>query len=311
MALLPIKFEHPWWQAIRSDLLTALAFDEPRARLDWLNKQAHARVCRNGRGLSIEFIDQAHWSGRAYEAWIDQHGQVPTRLAGKGQWHDLFNALIWLSCPLSKAQLNRAHAQALRTDAPGSLAQAGRRGPMRDKATLIDEQALIWLAIDPVLRDALQNRDWSTLFVKERDRWFGQRQTQSLFVFGHALYEKFLAPYKALTAHVLILSPAATSSELKAQSKTGCLDVRHLDAWLAARLSDWIDAQIRQQPHDRGPFAHPACGEAAQARSLQASPAATLQLYPLPVLGVPGWHQDNACPAFYDDCHVFRGPVNS
>jgi len=287
MALLPNSFEHPWWQAIRSDLLTVLALDKPEARLDWLNEQARERACLNSRGLSIEFIDQAHWSGKAYEAWIDQHGQVPTRLSGKGQWHDLFNALIWLRCPLSKAQLNRAHVKASRIDAEGSATQSGRRGPMRDKATLIDEQALIWLDHDPVLREALQRRDWSKLFLEERDRWSALQHTRGLFVFGHALYEKFLAPYKALTAHVLILSPTTASSAVKAQGKTarldaqtGCdLSMHELDAVLAQRLSDWTDAQ-------------------------------TLRLYPLPVLGVPGWHQDNACPAFYDDRHVFRRPAN-
>ncbi|NDG04582.1 MAG: hypothetical protein EB121_04445, partial [Alphaproteobacteria bacterium] len=64
MALLPNSFEHPWWQAIRSDLLTVLALDKPEARLDWLNEQARERACLNSRGLSIEFIDQAHWSGK-------------------------------------------------------------------------------------------------------------------------------------------------------------------------------------------------------------------------------------------------------
>ncbi|NCV70404.1 MAG: DUF3025 domain-containing protein, partial [Betaproteobacteria bacterium] len=31
-----------------------------------------------------------------------------------------------------------------------------------------------------------------------------------------------------------------------------------------------------------------------------------LVLYPLPVLGVPGWHEDNQHQAFYDDPQVFR-----
>ncbi|MFZ9801413.1 MAG: DUF3025 domain-containing protein, partial [Burkholderiaceae bacterium] len=252
------------------------------------NSQALQRSCRNGRGLDLVFIDQAQWSGKGYESWIDRYGQVPTRLEGRGQWHDLFNALIWLTWPLSKAQLNRMHALA----AP---AQAGTRGPMRDKATLIDEQALIWLDLDPVLSDALRDRDWHRLFVAERERWLRIDQAQGLFMFGHALYEKCLAPYKALTAHVLILAlPEGLSAGLAqgvsgpaqsvggqargvgglAQTPTEHVSPSLLDPWLARLLSD------------------------------------TLKLYPLPLLGVPGWHPDNQSPAFYDDRSVFRRPAN-
>lgn len=288
MALSITSIAHPWWQPIRSDLLTVLKIADAKSRLDWLNSQALQRSCRNGRGLDLVFIDQAQWSGKGYESWIDRYGQVPTRLEGRGQWHDLFNALIWLTWPLSKAQLNRMHALA----AP---AQAGTRGPMRDKATLIDEQALIWLDLDPVLSDALRDRDWHRLFVAERERWLRIDQAQGLFMFGHALYEKCLAPYKALTAHVLILAlPEGLSAGLAqgvsgpaqsvggqargvgglAQSPTEHVSPSLLDPWLARLLSD------------------------------------TLKLYPLPLLGVPGWHPDNQSPAFYDDRSVFRRPAN-
>jgi hypothetical protein len=288
MALSITSIAHPWWQPIRSDLLTVLKIADAKSRLDWLNSQALQRSCRNGRGLDLVFIDQAQWSGKGYESWIDRYGQVPTRLEGRGQWHDLFNALIWLTWPLSKAQLNRMHALA----AP---AQAGTRGPMRDKATLIDEQALIWLDLDPVLSDALRDRDWHRLFVAERERWLRIDQAQGLFMFGHALYEKCLAPYKALTAHVLILALPEGLSAGPAQGVSGPAQsvggqargvgglaqtpAEHvspslLDPWLARLLSD------------------------------------TLKLYPLPLLGVPGWHPDNQSPAFYDDRSVFRRPAN-
>jgi hypothetical protein len=277
MALSITSIAHPWWQPIRSDLLTVLKIADAKSRLDWLNSQALQRSCRNGRGLDLVFIDQAQWSGKGYESWIDRYGQVPTRLEGRGQWHDLFNALIWLTWPLSKAQLNRMHALA----AP---AQAGTRGPMRDKATLIDEQALIWLDLDPVLSDALRDRDWHRLFVAERERWLRIDQAQGLFMFGHALYEKCLAPYKALTAHVLILAlPEGQARGVGgqargvgglAQTPTEYVSPSLLDPWLARLLSD------------------------------------TLKLYPLPLLGVPGWHPDNQSPAFYDDRSVFRRPAN-
>ena len=322
MALSIASIAHPWWQPIRSDLLTVLKIADAKSRLEWLNNQALQRSCRNGRGLNVVFIDQAQWSGKGYESWIDRYGQVPTRLEGRGQWHDLFNALIWLTWPLSKAQLNRMHALA----AP---AQAGTRGPMRDKATLIDEQALIWLDLDPVLSDALCDRDWHRLFVDERERWLRIDQAQGLFMFGHALYEKCLAPYKALTAHVLILAVPSGLSVTHAQGLGGPMQAENaqsqgqgchaqaenaqsqaranhvspslLDPWLARLLSDWIDAQTMRGLDDRA--------QAVQS-SKDAYLSDTLKLYPLPLLGVPGWHPDNQSPAFYDDRSVFRRPAN-
>ena len=167
---------------------------------------------------------------------------------------------------------------------------------MRDKATLIDEQALVWLDLDPVLSDALRDRDWHRLFVAERDRWLRIDQAQGLFMFGHALYEKCLAPYKALTAHVLILSVGGL-----AQAPTEHVSPSLLDPWLARLMSLWIDAQTTQGLDDRA--------QAVQSPK-DALLSDTLKLYPLPLLGVPGWHPDNQYPAFYDDRSVFRRPAN-
>ncbi|MBU6381438.1 MAG: DUF3025 domain-containing protein [Betaproteobacteria bacterium] len=282
-------FLHPWWQPVRADLRSLLALTEPGLQLAWLNEQAQLRACRNGQGKTITFIDQAAWSGAGYEFWIDQHAQVPTRMSGHGRWHDVFNALCWLRWPLAKAQLNRMHAQS----AP---AQPGTRGPMRDKATLIDEQALIWLPSDPALCEALRAGDWKRLFWAERWRWAQAQHQKRLLVFGHALFEKCLAPYKALTAHVLILSGLERDKPLAAD---------RVDALLAERLSDAIQAGL----HHAG-LRHDGSQQAGsqQAGSQQAGlkVGSELVLYPLPVLGVPGWHEDNQHQAFYDDPQVFR-----
>ncbi|MFY7985028.1 MAG: hypothetical protein ACOVO6_01065, partial [Burkholderiaceae bacterium] len=70
MALSIASIAHPWWQPIRSDLLTVLKIADAKSRLEWLNNQALQRSCRNGRGLDVVFIDQAQWSGKGYESWI-------------------------------------------------------------------------------------------------------------------------------------------------------------------------------------------------------------------------------------------------
>lgn len=66
--------------------------------------------------------------------------------------------------------------------------------------TLFDENAAILQA--PVrLINALRQRDWDTLFVKQRDHW----KSAHLVVFGHALLEKLMRPRKAITAHVWLV----------------------------------------------------------------------------------------------------------
>lgn len=85
-------------------------------------------------------------------------------------------------------------------------------------------------------------------------------------VLGHGLHEKLLAPYKALCAHAWVVELAPGSTV----SPSG----DELDAAVAAAL---------------------------RPQTLHAT-----ALCPLPLLGVPGWCEANADPAFYDDPGVFR-----
>lgn len=124
-----------------------------------------------------------------YEQHVAATGRVPTR----DNAHDLFNGLVWLRCPDFKAALNRAHIAA-------PPAPPGRRGPLRDALTLLDESGLL-LAAPPPLVEALRARDWTALFLTHRALW---AQAQ-LRVVGHALLEKLLAPRKPLCARVLLV----------------------------------------------------------------------------------------------------------
>lgn len=150
--------------------------------------------------------------GMAYEAFIADSASVPTR----ENLHDLFNGLIWHRFPLAKRQLNRLQAAAIAAQGVGAV-----RGPLRDAITLFDENAAL-LQAPPALWDALRTRDWPRLFVGERALWAQAR----LVLFGHALLEKLVAPYKSITAHVLAVPvPPALGDELA-----------DWDAWLAAQL---------------------------------------------------------------------------
>jgi len=149
----------------------------------------------------------------AYEQFIFDTGCVPTR----DNLHDFFNGLCWLRFPQTKRRLNRLQA--------AEIASAGVRevrGPVRDALTLFDENAALLQAPKP-LWDALIERDWHRLFVTLRPLWAQAR----LVLFGHALLEKLVTPYKSITAHVLREPvPVDLGDNLAAW-----------DAWLAQALS--------------------------------------------------------------------------
>lgn len=146
----------------------------------------------------------------AYEQYIFETARCPTR---EGV-HDFFNGLAWLQMPQSKRQLNRVQAQLIAT-----AGVSGPRGPVRDAATLFDENGAVLSAPAPIWQ-ALAERDWRRLFVELRPLW----QRARLFIFGHALLEKLVQPRKNLTAHVW-RAPFAGGSTAE------------MDSWLAARLT--------------------------------------------------------------------------
>jgi hypothetical protein len=160
---------------------------------DVLNATAARLGVRNASGLPIRFVAAAAAGDAAYESHIARTGDVPTR----DNLHDLFNALMWLTLPRAKARLNALQAEAIAAHGVGA-----RRGPLRDAATLLDENGLLLVTRRADLVQALRVHDWRALFIANRAAW--QRDVRAL-VFGHALLEKLSAPYKAITAHALAL----------------------------------------------------------------------------------------------------------
>ena len=149
-------------------------------------------------------------AGMAYEQFIFDTGQVPTR----DGLHDFFNGLCWMHFPATKTKLNRLQA--------AQIAQTGIqpvRGPARDALTVFDENAAFLQAPD-ALWDALAVKDWQAVFVTLRPLW----QAAQLVLFGHALLEKLVYPRKPVTAHVYRAHAASNS-------------IADLDAWMAADLS--------------------------------------------------------------------------
>lgn len=255
-----IDWSRPWYAAVRARAQTIIAAPDWRAAL---NAQAAARGLRNQHGLPLSFVPQADLpAGTAYEAFINASGGVPTR----DNLHDFFNALVWLTFPRIKVQLNALQAAQIARDGIGKA-----RGAARDAATIFDENtALLVLRADAAgraLLAALHSHQWHDAFIEQRAS-FGRGA--EVWLFGHALMDKLMTPYKGITAHVYPVLADAAFFTLAADAKR-----------------DWIDAQVAQQ--------------------LAASGLDTGCFTPLPVLGVPGWWpgQDQA---FYADAAVFRPP---
>ena len=212
----------------------------------------------SGGGAPIRFVPPA--ASPQYEVRIFESGEVETR---PGSWHDLFNALVWLAFPKTKAVLNGHHYDEIRAR-PGERL----RGTARDVLTLFDEGGIVVAAADPELSALLREFRWKELFWRRRAEVL---RSMRFYVFGHAIYEKALEPYKGVTAKALIID--AAPSLLKAP--------------LAQRLRE-LDAR------------------AADYFSGTQALASTRNLSPLPILGIPGWEPANACEEYYDDPSQFR-----
>jgi hypothetical protein len=181
----------------------------------------HSAVKRDAN--DVKFVPQSALpEGQAYEDFIFKTAQVPTR----DGLHDFFNGLCWHRFPLAKRRLNQL--QAAEIEAQGISAT---RGPVRDALTLFDENVVLMHAPDEVWA-ALQARDWLKLFVDLRDQW----QHVHLVLFGHALLEKLVTPYKSITGHVY-----------RVDSHINPHDEAALDTWL---VQDLQPAKLATKPYE-------------------------------------------------------------
>ncbi len=168
----------------------------------------------------VRFVSPSH-DGLGYEARISAHGEVATR---EGNWHDLFNALVWAMFPQAKRALNRRHAAGL-IPGEGESVRAGTRGARRDAATVLDESGIIVACANEELAVLLRGFRWRELFVGQRAAVLRDLRCM---LFGHALAEKALAPYVGMTGHAVILTvPAAVLA-----APPAVVD-EYLAAWLA------------------------------------------------------------------------------
>lgn len=153
----------------------------------------------NARGLPVRFVAQGSRSGEFREGFEQRAflaGEVQVRAL---DWHDLFNALVWMTFPTTKAVINARHYEALAAE------PAGNRPPVRDALTLFDEDGVVALSSDAGLLDLVRGFQWKELFWTRRQE---VRRKMRFFLFGHALYHKALDPFVGMTGKAVLLHVA-------------------------------------------------------------------------------------------------------
>jgi hypothetical protein len=188
-----LKLQHPAFDPYRT-LIESLALEQGFPAVAALSAAAERLGIVNAQGKPLRFVvPDSRLSARDYETGILLSGCVPTRADNV---HDLMNALVWLRFPRFKATLNERHVAAIAAE-PGT--QRGRR---RDALTVLDESG-IWVAsLAADLCSDLSRREWEQLFWTRRDE---VESRMRFVVVGHALLEKILAPYPAMTGKCLLL----------------------------------------------------------------------------------------------------------
>ena len=201
---------------------------------------------------------------RYYEEIIASDNCVPTR---ENSWHDLFNALIWIQFPHTKALLNKLHMQDI------ALYGAHPRTERRNRITHFDECGVV-LALEEgdanksnMLLNALAQHQWKNCFITHRPAW-GSHITP--FIFGHANLEMMLSPFIGLTGKWLAVSVPKGFSDMNQWQQR-----QEVDKSLVKRITE-LDA-FNQSP----------------------------LLKPIPLLGVPGWYEEQD-ENFYNNSEYFR-----
>ena len=167
-----------------------------------------------------------------YEPRIFLKGELQTRLEN---WHDYFNALVWLRFPQIKSILNKLHYhQSIQREA------GTNRSTLENRITQFDECGAIILSDNDNYLDMIRNHQWHELFVNN-SKAFGRHIR--CVVFGHAIFEKALTPYIGMTCHCILVN----NKELLEYSNN---DMCAIDQHIA---NHW-ESEIQQEPEKLAPY---------------------------------------------------------
>ncbi|WP_114238372.1 DUF3025 domain-containing protein [Dyella sp. C9] len=201
------------------------------------------------------FVVQTHEllaDGLHYEQRIAAQARIATREAN---WHDLFNALVWLRHPGLKRALNAQQVS--------EIAVMGPRERSRPQCALthFDEAGVVVVLRDAALLDAWDAHDWHGLFWRQRDAWGDGRAMPT--VFGHALLEHALTPGKLLVGKALVFVGQGTAEQALAACAEGIAEGRLLRDPLELRpfplsgLPGWYPGNEHETFHRQTPCYQP------------------------------------------------------
>jgi hypothetical protein len=185
-------FQHPLFNDVVGFLPWALNAQWPE--VDTLNKTG-IFLQHSYTGKPLMFVEQTAEmlnDGMHYEQRIFQTGVIATR---KNNWHDLFNAMMWLKYPPMKSALNArqwhdVQMHGLKTRTLGQCAM-----------TLFDEAGAI-VTMPDVMLEHWKQHHWHALFIEHADAWrTGQARVT---VFGHALLDHALVTETLLVAKCIV-----------------------------------------------------------------------------------------------------------
>ncbi|SNY44206.1 Protein of unknown function [Arsukibacterium tuosuense] len=145
-----------------------------------------------------------------------------------------------------------------------------QRSKLRNRLTLFDECGVV-ICLEPEAAhhaDLLRTHQWQQSFVDRRADWW---QSIRPVIFGHAMYEMATAPFLGLTAKCLFIDVPAGFCH-----------------WSLTDAYSFLDQKMSQQIANGGLLLD------------------NQQLTPLPLLGVPGWWDDNRRAEFYLNTAYFR-----
>lgn len=230
-----------------------------------LEKNPQPILTKNG--LPLKIVKQEGKPGHFTEHYAPRiflSGEIQTRTEN---WHDFFQFLTWFMFPKTKAEINAIHIPAAQERIENKN-DPGRRSPVENMLSLFDEGGAVILSSDASLLTLIREFKWKELFWQRRE----QLETDfRLVTFGHALYEKGLAPYLGMTANCILLHVPQTILALPELAQL---------AWLDTQLAEiFQQGKQYQKPKDLSPF---------------------------PLLGLPGWDVNNEVESYYDNKQYFR-----
>jgi len=192
-----------------------------------------------------------------YEPRVFLKRELQTRTRN---WHDFFNAMVWLTFPDTKNTLNELHYSEASKRAAGS-----NRSKLENRITQFDECGAILISNNNDLLKMVEEHQWQQLFIENK------REFQNNFrciVFGHAIFEKALAPYLGMTCHCILVNNDLLLEQCKAS------DYSQLDKYLSKHWREKV-------------------------------PISMNKFHAFPILGIPGyWHDQSS--EFYSDKNYFR-----